>query len=212
MPSKMFWSVSWKKLVSELLAQYSALMSFIIELWMPILVSAVFVFIVSSVLHTVLVAWHGSDCQGLKAEADVMRALRDAGDEPGEYMMPYSASMEEMKSPEYCAKMNEGPVGRVTIMAGNSFHMGSALVKWFGLSLVISVMCAYVTTFASSTPYDYIHIFRLTGVTAFCAYSFGYIHNYVWAGTPAKVAIKFVVDGLLYSLVTAGTFGWLMAA
>lgn len=212
MPSKNYCSVSCKKLVSRLMAQYYASMSFIIELWMPILLSAVFVFIISSVLHMVFSGWHGADCQGLKGEAEVMRALRDAGNEAGEYMMPYPSSMEEMKSPEYCAKMNEGPVGRVTIMPGNSFHMGSSLAKWFGLSLIISVICAYVANFAATADADYMGIFRLTGVVAFCAYSFGYIHNYVWMGTPCKVMAKFIIDGLIYALVTAGTFGWLMAA
>ena len=187
-------------------------MSFIIELWMPILLSAVFVFIASSLIHMVFQGWHGSDCAGLKGEAEVMRTLREAGNGPGEYMMPYAPSMKEMESPQFCAKMEEGPVGRVTIMAGNSFHLSSSLVKWFIASLVISIICAYVAQFALAADADYLLIFRLTSVVAFCAYSFAHIHKYIWEGATCKVATKYVIDGLIYALLTGGTFGWLMAA
>ena len=157
-------------------------------------------------------SWHASDCDGLKGEAEVMRALREAGNEPGEYMMPYSPSMKEMESAQFCAKMEEGPVGRVTIMTGNSFHLSSSLVKWFIASLVISIICAYVAQFALAADAEYLLIFRLTSVVAFCAYSFAHIHKYIWEGATCKVATKYVIDGLIYSLVTGGTFGWLMAA
>jgi hypothetical protein len=31
----------------------------------------------------------------------------------------------------------------------------------------------------------------------------------IWMGKPWSVALKEMFDGLLYGLVTAGTFGWL---
>ncbi|MFT7517625.1 MAG: hypothetical protein ACI84O_001420 [Myxococcota bacterium] len=187
-------------------------MNFLIEMWMPILLSAVFVFIVSSMLHIVFSGWHAPDCKGLKSESDVMRALRESGNGPGEYMMPHAESMAAMKSEAYCAKLEEGPIARITIMSSNAANMTSALSKWFILSICISIVCAYVSSFALVQDGDYLAVFRLTGVVAFCAYSFGYIHNYIWAGTPGKVAIKFVIDGFVYALITAGTFGWLLHA
>jgi hypothetical protein len=202
--------VSRKDLISTISRQYYAFMSFIIELWMPILLSAVLVFVASSIIHMVLQGWHASDCHGLKGEEGVMRALREAGNGPGEYMMPYPSSMEEMKSDVYCAKMKEGPVGRVILMPGNSFHMGSSLLQWFIFCVVVGIFCAYIMQFALAEGTDYMAVFRLTSVVAFCSYAFSHAHNLIWAGTPLKVALKFGLDGLVYALITGGTFGWLM--
>ena len=67
-------------------------------LWLPILLSAVFVFIASSILHMIL-PWHRGDCRQLPDEGRVLDALRTAGVTSGKaYRFPY-CSMKEMKSP-----------------------------------------------------------------------------------------------------------------
>ena len=45
-------------------------------LWLPILLSAVAVFILSSIIHLVL-GYHRSDVKGLPQEARIMEALRE---------------------------------------------------------------------------------------------------------------------------------------
>jgi hypothetical protein len=47
------------------------------------------------------------------------------------------------------------------------------------------------------------------GATGFLAYGLGTIPESIWMGKPWKVTWKGVLDGLVYALVTAGTFGWL---
>jgi hypothetical protein len=47
------------------------------------------------------------------------------------------------------------------------------------------------------------------GATGFLTYGMGQIPASIWMGKPWAVAVKEVFDGLLYGLVTAGTFGWL---
>ena len=44
---------------------------------------------------------------------------------------------------------------------------------------------------------------------AFLAYGLGPLVNGVWKGQPWSMALKEAFDGLVYSLLTAGTFGWL---
>jgi len=51
-------------------------------LWLPILLSAVFVFIASAILHMML-PWHKGDCRQLPDEPKVLDALRTAGVTPG---------------------------------------------------------------------------------------------------------------------------------
>lgn len=40
-------------------------------------------------------------------------------------------------------------------------------------------------------------------------YAAGNIPNAIWRGTSWGTALKFVFDGVVYGLVTAGTFAWL---
>jgi hypothetical protein len=41
------------------------------------------------------------------------------------------------------------------------------------------------------------------------AYGLGNLSNSIWKGQPWSMTIKEVIDGLVYALLTAGTFGWL---
>src|SRR5687768_16961201 len=85
------------------------------ELWLPIVLSAVFVFVVSSLIHMVLQI-HKGDCKKLAGEEKVLDALRSTGVQPGEYMFPGCNSMKEMSSPEMAAKYKQGPVGYLVVM------------------------------------------------------------------------------------------------
>jgi len=69
----------------------------IVSLWLPILLSAVVVFIISSVLHTVF-THHNSDFKRHPAEDQVMDDLRKYKTPPGDYMIPYTTDAKERKS------------------------------------------------------------------------------------------------------------------
>src|SRR6266581_3856444 len=56
-------------------------------LWLPILVSSVAVFVVSSVIH-MMSPWHKSDYPKLANEDQVMDALRRFAIPPGDYFVP----------------------------------------------------------------------------------------------------------------------------
>ena len=60
-------------------------------LWLPILLSAAIVFVVSSVIHMVL-PWHKSDYPRMANEDKVMDALRPPIIPPGDYMVPRPSS------------------------------------------------------------------------------------------------------------------------
>ena len=97
-------------------------------LWLPILLSAVLVFVVSSILHMVLPI-HKSDYKKLPGEDAVMAAMREQGVAPGHYVFPHCGSMQEMGTPEMVEKLKTGPVGFVTVVPG--FQMGKSLILWF---------------------------------------------------------------------------------
>src|SRR3954468_8456165 len=104
-------------------------MASIVTLWLPILLSAVIVFIASSVMHVVL-TYHNSDFKPLPEEEKVSAAIRAAGVIPGYYMFPY-CDHRQMKSPQMQEKFKQGPVGMMVLRPNGMPHMGKHLAMWF---------------------------------------------------------------------------------
>ena len=177
-------------------------------LWLPILLSAVFVFIVSSIIHMAS-PWHKSDYPKMPNEDRVRDALRPLAIPPGDYMVPRAQDMNEMKSPEFAEKLKQGPVFVVTVMPNGMMSMTRNLTMWFLYSLVVSVFAAYVTGRALSQSSPYLSVFRFAGVTAFAAYALALWQMSIWYRRSWSITVKSTIDGLIYALVTAGTFGWL---
>lgn len=177
-------------------------------LWLPILLSAVIVFVVSSLIHTVT-PWHKSDYPKLPNEDKVRDALRPLGLPPGDYMVPRPSSSQEMRSPEFLEKIKQGPNVIMTVLPSGPMSMGKNLALWFLYSLVVGVFAAYVTGRAVPYGTPYLQVFRFAGVTAFLGYSVALWQMSIWYRRSWSTTIKATVDGLIYALLTAGTFGWL---
>jgi len=180
----------------------------LIDLWLPILLSAVFVFVVSSILH-MLLPIHKGDYKKLSGEEKVLGTMRAQGVQPGEYMFPSTGSMKEMSSPEMIEKYKLGPVGLMTVLPSGVPTMTKSLIQWFFFSVIISVFAAYIATIGLKAGAEYMTVFRVTGTVAILGYAFNHISNSIWKGQRWIVTLKFIFDGVVYGLVTAGTFGWL---
>lgn len=174
-------------------------------LWIPIVVSAVLVFVASSILHMVL-PYHRSDYRKLPNEDAAAAALR--GTAPGMYILPY-CTHQEMKSPAVQEKFKSGPVGTVLLRPPGPIQMGKFLGLWFGFCLIVGFFTAYLAGRTLAPGVHYLVVFRVVGTAAFMAYGLSNLANGIWKGEPWGVVAKEVVDGLIYGLLTAGTFGWL---
>lgn len=183
-------------------------MALLLDLWLPILLSSVFVFLASSVIH-MAIPLHRGDYRKLPGEDGVRAALRAAGVPPGQYMVPCPGSMKDMGSPEMLAKFGEGPVGTLILRPNGPPRIGPALVQWFLYSLLIGVFVAYITGLALPAGAHYRQVFRVAGAVAMLGYAFSYIPDSIWKGLSWRVTLKFLLDGAVYALLTAGTFGWL---
>jgi len=75
--------------------------------------------------------------------------------------------------------------------------------------LVIGFFVAYLTWHTVAPGQNYLVVFRVAGTAGFLGYGLGSISNGIWKGQPWGMVIKEVIDGLVYGLLTAGTFGWL---
>ena len=178
------------------------------SLWLPVLLSAVVVFVASSILHMVLPI-HRSDYGRLPAEDDVMAALRKFSIPPGDYMVPRAGHPSEMKNPAFVEKMTKGPVMFVTVMPSQMPSMGGPLALWFVYCVVASVFAAYVAGRALGPGAPYLAVFRFAGTVAFVGYSLALWQNSIWFKLSWVTTAKSTFDGLIYALLTAGVFGWL---
>ena len=180
----------------------------ITSLLLPILLSAVAVFIISSIIHMVL-GYHKNDFVGLSNEKQVMDDLRKYNIPPGDYHFPRANSMKEMSSPEFIEKMKQGPVGMITIMKSGAPNMTKELTMWFIYSLIVGIFAAYVAGRALGPEAHYLAVFRFTGVTAFVGYGLALLQNSIWYKRNWAATLKSMFDGLIYALFTGGIFGWL---
>ncbi len=180
----------------------------IVSLWLPILLSAVIVFVVSSIIH-MLLPYHHNDFGKVPNEDQVMDALRQFDIPPGEYVLPCAGSPKEMKSPEFVEKTKKGPAAFMTVLPGGSSSMGKNLAQWFVYCVVVGILAAYITSRAVDRGADYLSVFRFAGATAFIGYTVALWQNSIWYRRAWSVTLKNTFDGLVYALCTAGVFGWL---
>ena len=180
----------------------------LLSLLIPIVVSAVFVFIASSIIH-MATPFHKNDLKKFPNEDDVTNAMRGLGLRPGDYAMPKADSMKEMSSPEFIAKMKAGPVAFITVRPAGEVSMTGNLVQWFLYSIVVSIFAAYVAGISLAPGAEYLKVFQIVGAVAFTGYALALPQSSIWWSKSWGATIRSMIDGLIYGLLTAGVFGWL---
>lgn len=178
------------------------------SLWLPILVSAVLVFLASSVLHMVL-NYHQSDYGRLPKEDDIIAALRPINIPPGDYFLPWAGGMEAFKDPVFKEKWDRGPVATMTVLPSGVNFMGSQLAQWFVYAAVVALFAGYIASRTIPAGSDYLVVFRVVGTTAFMGYVLGLWQMTIWYKRSLSTTLKSTFDGLIYACLTAGAFGWL---
>ncbi len=178
------------------------------SLWLPILISAVGVWLMSFLVWVVL-PHHKSDYKALPDEEAARKALTPQNLEPGLYNIPHVTSWDDLKQPEVVRKFEEGPSAFITVVPKGVPTMGKKMVLSFVQNLFVAVLVAYMASRTLSAGAEYLAVFRVAGTTAWLACGAAYISDAIWFGRTWKAIGKFQFDALLYGLVTAGIFGWL---
>lgn len=177
------------------------------ELWLAILLAGVGVFIVSSLIHMVI-GWHNGDYGPLPDEDAVMDAMRAQNVSAGQYMTPGADCMKDMQNPEFLAKYERGPVAFISVLPPGPISMGKSLAIWFGYTILMSLFIAYILTLALKPGAEYMQVFRLACTVGLVGYSLPSILDSIWKGVRWATTGRFLVDGVLYALMTAGVFAW----
>lgn len=180
----------------------------IMSLLLPIFLSAVFVFIASFVIHMVF-TYHFKDFKKVPDEDKLMDALRGFHIPSGEYLIPCAENSRVRNSPEFQEKLKKGPAVMMSVRESGRTSMTKNLVLWFLYSLVVGVFAAYIAGRALGPGANYLSVFRFAGFTAFACYSVAQWHDAIWFNRSLGRTVRETIDGLIYGLLTAGTFGWL---
>jgi hypothetical protein len=178
----------------------------LMSLMWPILLSAVIVFIASSVIWMV-VQYHNADWKKLPDEVTARAALK--GTAPGQYSVPHAATAADRNSPDWQEKYKQGPAAMVIVFPHGSLAMGKQLTQWFIYCAVVSILVAYVTSVALTAGAEYLQVFRIAGTVAVLSYAGAAPMKSIWFGHQWSATAKDALDGLIYGLLTAGVFGWL---
>jgi len=181
------------------------------SLWLPVVVSAVAVFVASSIVH-MLMRHHKDDYKGLSNEDDVRSAIRKGSPAPGFYVIPYCPDPSQMKDPAVAKKYTDGPVALVTIVKSGLPRMGKHLGQWFAFCFLTSFVAAYVARHTLAPGAEPLTVWRITGTVAFAAYGIGAIPDSIWKGLPWGNTARALADALAYALLTGLTFRLLWPA
>lgn len=173
-------------------------------LWLPILVSAVFVFITSTILHMVIAAWHRGDYAKAQTEEALVGAI--ASLPSNQYVVPL-CDWRAMTPEERTAQMAKPTAFMIVRNPPSGF--GKTLGLWFLHCLIVSFFVAYLTGHVLGPGAEYLAVHRIAGTSAVMAWALGAATESIWFGRPWRITFKHIVDGVIYGLVTGGTFGWL---
>lgn len=180
-------------------------------LWLPVVVSAVVVFVISSVLHMVL-KYHKADYKQLPNEDAVREVMGKAKPAPGLYVTPYVGDPKEMSSPDYQEKRLKGPVAMITVAPSGPVTMGKQLAQWFFVALFVSFLSSYVVRHSLPAGATAREAMRIISAVAFGCYGVSHLIDSVWMMRPWSNTGRALFDALIYSLATGAVFYFLWPA
>jgi hypothetical protein len=174
-------------------------------LFLPALLSAVLIFIVSSLIHTVI-KWHHPEHKAFPNEDEVRTAIRKSSPVPGQYVMPYCKGGKEMATPVMQAKFAEGPNVVMFVRENGPVKLGPFLGKWFVYTIVVSLLAGYLARATLAPGAEYLHVFQVVGAAAWLAYAWAIPSDSIWTGKRWSSTFLYMIDGLIYAALTAGAF------
>lgn len=177
------------------------------QLWLPILVSSVAVFFISSIVWMVL-PHHKSDIKVLPDEKVFAERLAQFNIPPGTYMWPNCSGGDGPNSPEFKARMESGPWGSLNVV-GYKPNFACNLVSVFAVYAVIGLFVAYLTGQSRGVGASFNEVFAIAGAAALLGYGMGGVPGAIFFSKPKRFVFTEFLDSVVYALATAAAFAWL---
>ncbi len=180
----------------------------LLQLWMPIVVTAVAVFIASSLIHMVF-KWHNSDYRKLANEDAVRAAISAGSPAPGQYILPHCQDMKDLHGEEMQQKYRDGPIGFLTVRKNGPPSLGGSLLQWFVFNLALAVIAAAIALQTYGLHGEPHRAGHLVGMLSLLAYGGSSVQAGIWMGKPMGSVVKDMLDAFIYATVSALVFMWL---
>lgn len=202
-------------------------MDFLTNLWLPILLSGVGVWIASAVAW-MAIGHHKKDRDPIPAgnEQALMDAITRLNITPGNYGFPDFCQHDKLPRKERTealkALYDRRPYGMLRVWGEMS--MGLNMLATLLFFLVTSAVIAYlgwatlphrttsetVVGVPALTPgATFAHVFQVIGTAGILAYCFASFPGDVWFQKKRRAMLMDAIDGVVYGLITAAIFAWL---
>lgn len=179
----------------------------LVSLWLPILLSGVALFFASWMAWMVL-PHHKKEWIGLPNEDAVMRELSGDKLPPGQYCFPYAACPKDMQGEVYKAKMQAGPRGTLTLWKAPP-NMGVNMLCTLLFFVIANFTIAYLAAMVLPPGEDRMRVFRFVGTAGVLTYGTANILNGIWFG---RKMVGDIADGIAYGLIAGAIFALLWPA
>lgn len=170
-------------------------------LLLPIALCTVALFF-TSFLSWMVLGLHSRDWGKLPDEDPVLEALRKTGAQPGNYMVPGMETPGAKPSEEYLAKMQQGPMGVLTLFPGMT--MGRNLALTFLYFFVVCVGLAYLARLALPAGAEFMTVFRFVSTASLMTFLAALVQHAIWFRCRI---VGHVIESVLYAAIVAGIFG-----
>jgi mannitol-specific phosphotransferase system IIBC component len=178
-------------------------MTFFFALWLPILVSAVVLFIASSIAWTVL-THHFHDHNKLPNEEEFMAQVRSMELPNATYIFPLYLSHKDAQNPDNVKRYNDGPRG--VIMLWDVPNIGRNLGLTFLYFFIIATVTAYIGWASMGPGVGFLKAFQVIGAIGVLVFASSGQLNAIWF--PRRTLNDFL-DGVVFGVLMGLVFGLL---
>lgn len=180
----------------------------LIELWLPVVLSAAAVWIVSTIFGMPFLH-HKNDWIGLPAadEEGLMEHLRSRGIKAGNYLFPDFRTREAMESEKTKVALEQGPVGHLSLWQP-PLGMAGKMAATMLVHLAASTLIAYLASLVLPRGTAFLRVFHVVVVAGVLAYCFAFLPNAIWFGAYRRTIFISIIDGVVYGIIIALIFAW----
>ncbi|MBS0186489.1 MAG: hypothetical protein JSS51_00370 [Planctomycetes bacterium] len=187
-------------------------MEFLSQLWLPILISGVSVWI-ASFIAWMMIGHHRKDRDAIPGggEQAFMDTVTRMNIKPGNYGFPDFCQHDNLPRQERMAARkalyDRRPMG--TLRVWGEMNMGVNMLVTFLFYLVTSAMIGYLTWAAFGRGASAGKIVQVAGTAGILAYCFASFPHDIWFQKKRRAMMMDWLDGIVFGLITGAIFAWL---
>lgn len=179
-------------------------MDFITQLWLPIVLSAAFVWFWNFLSWAVL-DLHAKDYSGVPSEHSFLAALRPLNLPPGNYSFPHAETRAQRSGQAFLDNCKGGPIGILKVWP-TTINMATPMIASFVLCLVVAFLLAYLASVTLKPGDPFGRIMQVIGTAGVLAHCVGFWPGGIWFRAKLRALVITTFDGLVAGFGTAAIF------